>query len=271
MDDTGWMLSAIFTEGAALQRVAGMSEVVRLLLDYTSFDERWRKWQRLMAGPICTLCERYNKNLLEQHKSLLHHFIRRLNNYPRITPFEEITARTLLGYIKRALTINWRLDNQSPNFFETVALMHDVFRTKPFSGHSLTQEVYRTHGLLNKQGRFPQKELTNMNYDWLVTNGIDITSIDDDFKGCSAVLTTSRNEWVNVAVRLSNDYPFRSPEVIFKGGIRPRRFAKRSTIVVDEYYEYAYSAVEDTLRAVLLDMEMDGVCEVGTESPVLFL
>jgi hypothetical protein len=252
-----------------LQRVAGMPEVVRLLLDYTSFDERWRKWQALLSQPICQFSNRQSKNLLEQHSRLLDHFIVRLSNYPRITPFEELTATTLLHYIKRAVTVNWKFDNGSPNFFTTVARMHALFRTKPFSGHALTQEVYRTHGWLNKHGRFPQKEMSSMAFPALVASGIDIISIDDDFKGCSAVLTTSRKEWVNVDVALSNDYPFRSPQVTFKGSLRPRRFAKREIIFIDEFYEYAYCALEDTLRALLLDMETDGVCTaVSMEKPV---
>ena len=110
--------------------------------------------------------------------------------------------------------------------------------------------------------------MATMMFPALVASGIDIISIDDDFKGCQAVLTTSRNEWVNVAVRLSNDYPYRSPEVAFKGGLRPRRFVKREIIFIDEFYDYAFCAVEDTLRALLLDMETEGVCTVGMEKPV---
>ena len=271
MDDTGWMLSAIFTEGAALQRVAGMPEVVRLMLDFTSFDERWRKWQALMMQPICMFANRQSKNLLDQHSRLLDHFIVRVSNYPRITPFEELTAITLLDYIKRAVTVNWKLDNGTPIFYTAVARMYEVFRNKPFSGHALTQEVYRTHGWLNKHGRFPQKELSYMTFSTLVANGIDITSIAEDFKGCSAVLTTLRNEWVNVDVVLPNDYPFRSPQVTFKGNLRPRRYATRDVIVIEDIYDYAYCAVEDSLRAVLLDMEMEGVCAKGVEGPVLFI
>jgi hypothetical protein len=103
-----------------------------------------------------------------------------------------------------------------------------------------------------------------MNYVALNAEGIAITHIHDDFKGCDAILTTSKQEWVQLSTRIPNDYPFRAPVLTFNGSLRPKRFRRYERIKIDDHYEYPFTAVADSLRAVLLEMEMDGVTsEIG--------
>ena len=98
-----------------------------------------------------------------------------------------------------------------------------------------------------------------MNYDRLADEGIEIVKIHEDFNGCDAILRTSRQEWVNTHVRLPNDYPFRSPSVTYTSSLRPKTFAKYETMKVEMVFDYAFTGVEDSLRAILLEMESEGV------------
>lgn len=260
MDDTKFVLLAIFSEGAALGRLAGIKGVVQLVLQYTSYDEKWLKFNLRLRRQINCIPYRlhvFAESTIENDTVLLDHFLRRLTYYPRVTIVEKELAITLLEYIRKMMTLNWQVN--LPFYEGLMNRIFQIFKNAPFHGHFLTQEVFRVQGTHMKRGRFPSKEVSIMNYDKLANEGIEIVKIHEDFRGCDAVLCTTKNEWVNTHVRLPNDYPFRSPSVTFTSSLRPRSFAKYETMAVEMVFEYAYTGVEDSLRAILLEMEAEGV------------
>jgi hypothetical protein len=168
------------------------------------------------------------------------------------------------------LVANWRINLEF--FISLNTRMFTLLKNAPFKDHTLTQEVYRVQGLVYGNSRFAKREVLNWNYANLSKEGIDIVKIHEDFQGCDAVLTTSRNEWVQIHLRISNDYPFRSPTVTFLGSLRPKVFSKLDFMVVDSHFEYAFTGVEDTLRSVLLETDISGVMsKLDPSSAVVFL
>ena len=268
MEDIRYMLLAIYSRGAALERVAGIKGVVLLLLEFTSFDEKWLTWQRTLRTYSPRQVAQFD---IKKDGVFLDHFLRRLSYYPRITQTETDTALCLVDYVRRAFAMNWS-DHENLFYSALLTRIFELFRNAPLQGHLLTRTVYKIQGNLQGHGRFATCEVARMDFDALQREGIEIVRIHHDFKGCDAVLTTSRKEWVEACVQLPNDYPFRCPNMTFKGSLRPRRFSKRQTICVHDHYDYAFCAVEDSLRAVLLDMETGGV--MSTDDPtakVLFV
>jgi len=282
MDETRYMLLAVF-KGTVLDKVAGIRGVVILLLQYTNYDVRWKKWSscfvidrvpyRMMTRNLDFEESDVKLNLsrrtqFETDKKTLDHFLGRLRSYPNITQIEVHTAFLMLAYIKHVLTYNWDFDETI--YLKLIERLFHIFKRAPFNRHMLTQEVYRLYGLFSCKGRFANKEVQNMNYVALNAEGIAITHIHDDFKGCDAILTTSKQEWVQLSTRIPNDYPFRAPVLTFNGSLRPKRFRRYERIKIDDHYEYPFTAVADSLRAVLLEMELDGVTsEIGNS--VVFL
>jgi hypothetical protein len=260
MDDVRFMLLAIFSREAALERVSGCKGVVQLLLQYTSYDPKWIHWQ----GTLKIM----SYESLVNSKGTLDHFLRRLRYFPRITLVEKQTALILIHHLKKVLKVNWPL--VSTNFhFETLDRMFDILKKNEFKDR-LIQEIFRTKAKMGDvTGRFGRRELENMNYFALLEEGIEIVRIHEDFKGCESVLTTSRKHWIRVDVRITNDYPFQSPTVTFLGSLRPTTFGKESSISVGAKYEWAFTAVEDVLRVLLLEIEEDGIVING--EPAVFL
>lgn len=260
MDNTTFVLLAIFSEGAALGRIAGIRGVVQLILQYTSYDERWVKFHRRLRCQLNCVPYRahiFAESTIEKDTVILDHFLRRLSYYPRITKVEKELALTLLEYIRKMLTLNWQVNRA---FYEGLLnRIFETFKNAPFKGHFLTQEIFRAQGALVKRGRFASREVSIMNYENLSKEGIEIVKIHEDFNGCDAILCTTRHEWVNTHVRLPNDYPFRSPSVTFTSSLRPKTFANYGTMNVDMVFDYAFTGVEDSLRAILLEMETSGV------------
>ena len=263
MDDTTFVLLAIFSEGSALGRLAGIKGVVQSILQYTSYDEKWLKFHRRLRCQLNCVPYRahiFAESTIEKDTVLLDHFLRRLSYYPRVTKVEKELALTLLEYIRKMMTLNWQVNIK---FYEgLMTRIFEIFKNAPFKGNFLTQEIFRAQGCLIKRGRFPSKEVNIMNYDKLASEGIEIVKIHEDFNGCDAILYTSRHEWVNTHVRLPNDYPFRSPSVTFTSSLRPKSFAKFETMNVEMVFDYAFTGVEDSLRAILMEMETDGVMSV---------
>jgi hypothetical protein len=236
--------------------MAGMKGVVELLLQYTQHDVVWTKWQQSF-GKYVGIYNTVRRVAFETNTKTLDQFLMRSTAYPRVTEVEEETMYYLLSYIKVVMTFNWQFDQ---NFWtQLLERIIDIYKEKPFR-YELTQEVFRMGGMFLGKNRFAWKEIQTLNYSNLACEGIEITSIDTNFKGCNAILTTSRKEWVNIYVQVSNEYPFRSPSVTFKGSVRPKRFRKYEHIRIDEHFDYAFCAVDDSLRALLLETELGGVC-----------
>jgi hypothetical protein len=270
MQDIRLMLLAIFSKDAALERVAGIKGVVQLLLQYISYDEKWLKWQQTLRRNIYSPHHAFILTIIEKDTRSMDHFLKRLSYYPRVSMAEVDTALCLIDFIKRVHTINWEVNLIF--YRDLLTRIFLLFKNAPFSNHILTQEVFKAQGFFYYQGRFPQKEVYKMDYAKLANEGIDIVKIHDDFRGCDAVLTNSRHEWLNTHLRITNDYPFRSPTVLFPGTLRPKRFSKRESITIDQHYDYGFCAVEDSLRAILLELEMNGVISVlDPSSKVIFL
>ena len=271
MEDTKFVFLAIFSEGAALGRIAGMRGVVQSILQYTSYDEKWLMFHRRLRRQLNCIPYRahvFAETTIEKDTVLLDHFLRRLRYYPRVSKVENDLALTLLEYIKKMMTLNWPIN--LPFYEELLKRMFETFKNAPFKGHFLTQEIFRAQGTLMKRGRFPSREVNVMNYDRLADEGIEIVKIHEDFNGCDAILRTTRHEWVNTHVRLPNDYPFRSPSVTYTSSLRPKTFAKYETMKVEMVFDYAFTGVEDSLRAILLEMETSGVMSTIdlSQSPV---
>jgi hypothetical protein len=257
--DVRFMLMAIFSKGAALERVAGMQGVVRLLMQYTSYDAIWQKWRPSLQS------RSYIFYFLNGSCPVLDHFLKRLKYYPRISDVELGTAFALVHHVQHVLRSNFQNDTLA--YYDIMNRIFEVLRKHPVRGDLLVQEVFGMQGMLQFKNRFAKKEVSQMNYNALVREGIDIVRIHDDFRGCDAVLSTSRNEWVNTAVRITNDYPFKSPTVQFVGSLRPKRFARYESICIDQHFEYAFTTVEDVLRAVWIETETDGV--ISSNDPTL--
>jgi len=270
MQDVRFMLLAIFSKDAVLERLAGMKGVVLLLLQFISYDEKWLKWQQTLRRNIYSPHHAFILTGIEKDTKNMDHFLRRISYYPRVSMAERDTALCLVDFIKRVHMINWQVDLVF--YRELLNRIFVMFKNAPFSNHVLTQEVYRAQGSLHFNGRFAVKEVCKMDYAKLTSEGIDIVKIHDDFKGCDAVLTNSREEWVKTHLRITNDYPFRSPTVEFVTTLRPKRFSKSNSIVIDQHYDYGFCAVEDSLRVVLLEIEMNGVMSIlDPSAKVLFV
>ena len=264
------MLLAIFSKDAVLERVAGIKGVVLLLLQYVSYDPKWLKWQQTLRRNVYSPHHAFILTSIEKDTKNMDHFLRRISYYPRVSMAERDTALCLLDFIKRVHTINWQVDLVF--YREILNRIFVMFKNAPFSNHVLTQEVYRAQGSLSFHGRFAVKEVGKMDYAKLANEGIDIVKIHDDFKGCDAILTNSRQEWVKTHVRITNDYPFKSPTVEFQSTLRPKRFSKMDSIVIDRHFDYSFCGVEDSLRALLLEIEITGVISIlDPTATVLFV
>jgi hypothetical protein len=269
-DETRSMLLLIFSKDAPFEKVSGMKGVVRLLLDFTSLDSKWRdlklklrvalRGTRTFVEDVAWyLREPFPDGFFETRIHLaLDHFLKRIKEYPNVTPREKDMVSTIIKLVKHGHALGFQHENV---YFATMLpRLFDAFKTKQFHGDFLTQEVFRCQAALCGEGRFAKKEVAEMyNFASLNAEGIEFTGIREDFKQCTVVLRTSRGERVQVEVILPDDYPFKAPSFRFVGESRPRIFAAFQTIRTDLHFEWAMNTLDGSLRSILLEMETQGV------------
>ena len=261
--DTRFMLMAIYSKEARLERVAGIPEVVHLLLQYTSCDKVWKKW---------CLSLQSTRDLLIPSNITLQHFLKRLRYYPRISAVEHHTLHLLIQHIRKRLSTNYCLCQISENYYNIVSQIFDVLKQQPVQNDHLILDIFRLQGSLTIKNRFGKKEIEQMNFKALALEGIEIIQLHNDFRGCDVLLTMSTHEWTKISLRIPADYPFRCPMIEFLGSLRPKRFAAFKQIAIDDHYDYAFTTVESVLRVLLLTMYEEGIVSTDNlEAKVCFV
>jgi len=243
--DVRFLYLAIYSPHAKLGCVAGMQGIVKSLYDFMYSDKS-------MLRVIATL--RTTTDLSTQ-RPLLTELLNRFR-FRRPSHLEYHAMEFVIGNM---LDMIDSIKNYDFQFYSDLASrLYSVLEIRDLSSDWLCQEVCRIHAMVNGAGRFALKEVRFLNFEALKKEGIVIRRIHNDVKGLDATLVAEGSE-VSVTLRINDDYPYRSPFVTFNGDARPLRFRLKQTIDIQTVYDYAFSAVEDSLRAILVDMHSTGV------------
>ena len=237
-DYTTLLLLAVHKENALLNRIAGSTGIVRHILGYVQCDKEWMDWYTHSMPSYKT------KKFIERLK------------LPHYSAVEQMVAVSLVERVAYDITFNRYNCDES---IVVLNLLFAVVKDKPYTNR-ITRAVYKIYGPTMCCGRFAKTELKLLDFDQLKSEGIEVLRVFSSMNGMSVCLTNEDGQWVLLDITLTNDYPFRCPRIKFTGFTRPTRFEGKTEFSVDTYYDYSFAGVEDSLRAVLLDMNMFGVC-----------
>jgi hypothetical protein len=252
--ESRFMLLLIFSEEAPLRRVCGMKGVVRSLLDYVSLDDKWTSLHWMLTHQL----DRRTYILTEQNKRYLDDFLQHIHRDFNVSMVQTNVVYTLIDIIN---CVRVQYINDDGYMQSMLSRLFAAFRKAPFKNNILAQDVYRCYAFSLKTNRFAKKEMS-IDFIGLHREGIEFEGIGEDFKTCTVVLKTSRNEAVRLELVLPDDYPFKSPTVKFIGLSRPILFCDRETFRMDQHFTWMCNSVENCLRSILFSMEFEGVCHV---------
>jgi len=236
-------LLAIFSKDASLERVAGMKGVVSLILKFVHCDNVIRDFmQAIVLG----------EKEWQRQPRMTDLCLSRLR-LPYQSSAEASAVILMLAHIS-----NMRKYDYDPFCEAMVVRIFDELKDRPFC-FPLTRIAYQTYSKFHGKSRFAKQELATINFVDLANEGINITSIQPDLMSMNVILCPESGDPVPLTLYMTNDYPFKSPVVRFTGSNRPTMFATKTEIRIDLYFDYCYAAVEDTLRVILLEMNLNGV------------
>ena len=245
--DTLVML-AVHQENGVLNKFAGSIGIVQHILEYVHCDEEWIDW---LVHCDEAWIDWYN---LSMPREKVDKFIQRLK-LPHYSVVEETAAISLVERIAYDITFNrYRCDFS----VEMLKMMFEAVKDHSFTNR-ITRAVYKIYGPTLGSGRFAKTELKNLDFERLKAEGIEVLRIFPNMNGMSVCLTNETGQWVTLDLIITNDYPFRCPRIKFTGFTRPTRFESKTEFSIDTFYDYSFAGVEDSLRVVLLDMNMFGV------------
>ena len=242
MDHERLLLLAVYSKGGALERFAGIREVVQLVMNYTHCDFRIRAWSTRM----------HTFTQMKNSPSMLEFCLGRLK-LPQLTKTEALAAVNILECMQYKRRFEY--DDLCE---QIVVRMFECLKDQPFS-LPLTRLIYKVYGAYHGEGRFARKEIVVWQFEVLEKEGITITRIAHNFEALSADLRSEKGERVQLDLVFINDYPFKAPIVAFTGENRPTLFATRSTIKIEDYFDYGFAGVEEILRTLLVEMNCGGV------------
>jgi hypothetical protein len=259
MEDYRSVLLLVFSKDAPLERVAGMKGVVRLLVDFTTLDTKWdHLWETLYHNVRAwSFVPCLNRGVMD-------HFLERISYDPIISNIQRETTIMLLQFCRRVSTEKYPqvkceyLNGILPRLFDAFKYVTSL------KDHSLAQAVFATYGELLGENRFAYREIGKMDFENLTKIGVEILSVREDFKQLKVVLRTTRDERVDIEIRLNGKYPIDDPSFHFVGKLRPTLYAGRDHVFVPLQFTRMYEdieGIEGCLRFMLVHMEYGGVDE----------
>jgi hypothetical protein len=239
------LLLAVYSRGAALERLAGMRGVVQLLLRYMHCDDRILRW----SSRVYTLAQ------IRNNSGMLDFCIDRFR-LPQLTLVEAAMGMNLLEQVRYAQRFDY--DEFSDSI---VKRMFDHIKHHSFS-LPLTRSVYQIYAATHGYGRFARKEFVRWPFAALEKEGIVLTCMGHDYEAMSAELRSETGDCVQLDLVFVNDYPFKAPIVAFTGETRPSLFATKAVIRIEDYFDYGFAGVEEILRTLLVEMNCGGVVKL---------
>ena len=257
MDDYRSILLLVFSKDAPLERVAGMKGVVRLLVDYTTLDAKWdHLWETLYRNVRAwSFVPCLNRDVMD-------HFLERIRYDPKLSNIQRETTMMLLRFCRRVSNEEYQqvkceyLNGILPRLFDAFKYVTSL------KDHPLAQAVFATYGKLLGENRFAYREIGKMDFENLTKIGVEILSVREDFKQIKVVLRTTRDERVDIEIRLNGKYPIDDPSFHFVGKLRPTLYAGRDHVFMPVQFARMYEdieGIEGCLRFMLVHMEYGGV------------